>query len=81
MQRRDQRRRCRRPIPGSRNIRPCWRRRGREADGRIEDEVAELVRDHVEIERIGRMASVGKVMRPDFHEAIAGIGVVDRGPR
>ena len=40
-------------------------RRGRQTDRRIEDEMAEFVRDDVEIQRIWRMASVGKPMRAD----------------
>ena len=39
--------------------------------------MAEFVRDDIEIQRIGRMASVGKPMRADFHEAVAGVGVVE----
>src|ERR1700677_621842 len=39
--------------------------------------MAELVRDDVEIQRIWRMAPVGKPMRADLHEAVAGIGVVE----
>ncbi len=39
--------------------------------------MAELVRDHVEIQRIWRMASIGKPMRAHLHEAVARIGVVE----
>src|ERR1700689_4227710 len=39
--------------------------------------MAEFVREDVEIQRIWRMVSVGKPMGADFHEAVAGIGVVE----
>src|SRR5208282_6345401 len=42
-------------------------------------EVAELVRHHVEVERVRRDRSVVPVKSPHLHETVAGRGVVDCG--
>src|ERR1700728_3015706 len=46
-------------------------------DGRIDNEMAELMRHHVEIERIWQEGSVGGWMRSNLHEPVTGVRIVD----
>src|ERR1700677_529028 len=47
------------------------------ADGRVNDEMAKLMRHHVEIERVGQEGSLRRGMRSDLHEPVTGVGIVD----
>ena len=72
MQHGDQRRRVGRRFLKA-EIFALLRRGRRNADRRIDDEMAELMRDDVEIEREGDQFAIAAVMGAHFHEAVAGI--------
>src|SRR5262249_33148381 len=50
--------------------------RAGDADRAVDDEMAELMSDNVEVERVGRHHAVIAVMRPHLHEAVAHLRVV-----